>query len=67
MSTADIDPNEAEIIDKEIERIKNIHGCHVIANGLINSLKYYLRLLSETSEFISNYVDLIESDKALKI
>jgi len=66
LSTADIDPNEAEKIEKEIERIKNIHGCHVIANGLINSLKYYLRLLSETSEFISNYVDLIESDKALK-
>ena len=66
LSTADIDPNEAKKIEKEIERIKNIHGCHVIANGLINSLKYYLRLLSETSEFISNYVDLIESDKALK-
>ena len=66
LSTADIDPNESEKIEKEIERIKNIHGCHVIANGLINSLKYYLRLLSETSEFISNYVDLIESDKALK-
>lgn len=66
LSTADIDPSESEKIEKEIERIKNIHGCHVIANGLISSLKYYLRLLSETSEFISNYVDLIESDKALK-
>lgn len=66
LSTVDIDSSESEKIEKEIERIKNIHGCHVIANGLINSLKYYLRLLSETSEFISNYVDLIESDTALK-
>lgn len=66
LSTANIDSSESEKIEKEIERIKNIHGCHVIANGLINSLKYYLRLLSETSEFISNYVDLIESDTALK-
>ncbi len=66
LSTADIDSSESDKIDKEIERIKNIHGCHVIVNGLINSLKYYLRLLSETSEFISNYVDLIESDTALK-
>lgn len=66
LSTADIDASESEKIEKEIERIKNIHGCHVIANGLTNSLKYYLRLLSETSEFISNYVDLIESDKALR-
>lgn len=66
LSTADIDRSESEKIENEIERIKNIHGCHVIANGLVSSLKYYLRLLSETSEFISNYVDLIESDTALK-
>lgn len=66
LSTADINLSESEKIKKEIERIKNIHGCHFIANGLINSLKYYLRLLSETSVFISNYVDLIESDSALK-
>ena len=65
-SREDIDNNESENIEKEIERIKNIHGCHVIANGLINSLKYYLRLLSETSELISNYVDLIKNDTALK-
>lgn len=66
LSTADIDTSESEKIEQEIERIKNIHGCHVIVNGLIPSLKYYLRLLSETSEFIENYVNLIESDKALK-
>ena len=66
LSTANIDSTESEKIEQEIERIKNIHGCHVIANGLINSLKYYLRLLSETSEFISNYVNLLESDSALK-
>lgn len=50
----------------KIERIKNIHGCHVIANGLIHSLKYYLRLLNDTSEFIENYVNLLETDTALK-
>ena len=66
LSTADIENSEVNNIEKEIQRIRNIHGCHVIANGLIDSLKYYLRLLSETSEFISNYVDLIESDTVLK-
>ncbi len=66
LSTADIDKKEVEKIDKEIERIKNIHGCHVIANGLMASLNYYLRLLSDTSEFIDNYVNLIETDKTLK-
>lgn len=66
LSTANIDISQADEINKEIERIKNIHGCHVIANDLTNSLKYYLRLLSDTSEFIENYVNLIENDTALK-
>ena len=66
LSTANIDTSQADEINKEIERIKIIHGCHVIANGLTNSLKYYLRLLSDTSEFIENYVNLIEIDTALK-
>ena len=66
LSTANIDASQADEINKEVDRIKNIHGCHVIANGLTNSLKYYLRLLSDTSEFIENYVNLIETDTALK-
>lgn len=66
LSTANIDISEKDEIDQEIDRIKNIHGCHVIANGLTHSLKYYLRLLSDTSEFIENYVNLIENDTALK-
>jgi len=66
LSTVDIDENQREQIEKLIERIKNIHGCHVIANGLIPSLKYYLRLLSQTSEFIEHYVNLLVVDTALK-
>lgn len=66
LSTANIDPSQATEVDQEIERIKNTHGCHVIANGLIHSLQYYIRLLSDTSEFIENYVNLVESDAALK-
>lgn len=66
LSTSNIENSEKSQIEEEIERIKNIHGCHVIANGLTNSLNYYLRLLSNTSEFIENYVNLIETDSALK-
>jgi DNA (cytosine-5)-methyltransferase 1 len=66
LSTSNINASQAEEINKEIEKIKNIHGCHVIANGLIFSLKYYLRLLSGTAQFIENYVNLVESDTALK-
>lgn len=66
LSTANISGAEAEEIDREIERIKNIHGCQVIANGLLNTINYYLRTISKTSEFIENYVNSVEADKALK-
>jgi DNA (cytosine-5)-methyltransferase 1 len=66
LSTANVSDHALKDIDSEIERIKNIHGCHVIVNGLTSSLKYYLRLLTDTSEFIENYVNLIENDTALK-
>lgn len=66
LSTVSTTEEEKENIIKEIERIKNIHGCHVITNGLLDTVSYYLRLLSDTAIFINNYVDLIEQDSALK-
>ncbi len=66
LSTANINPLHKDDIEKEIDRIRSIHGCHVIVNGLVHSLNYYLRLLTDTSEFIENYVTLIENDSALK-
>jgi DNA (cytosine-5)-methyltransferase 1 len=66
LSTANIEPTQKEKIAQEVDRIKNIHGCHVIVNGVIHSLRYYLRLLSDTSEFIEKYVNLIKNDTALK-
>jgi DNA (cytosine-5)-methyltransferase 1 len=66
LSTAELDNSLKEDIKAEIDRIKDIHGCNVIANGVIHSLKYYLRLLSDTSVFIEKYVKLLESDAALK-
>ena len=53
-------------ISIEIQRIKNIHGCQLIVNGIMDSLKYYLRLLENPYEFIENYVKLVETDNALK-
>jgi DNA (cytosine-5)-methyltransferase 1 len=66
LSTSDVNEIERVAIQQEIERIRNVHGCQVIVNGVIESLKYYLRLLSITSEFIHNYVELLENDAALK-
>jgi DNA (cytosine-5)-methyltransferase 1 len=61
-----IEPEEQVKIAASIERIKNIHGCQVIVNGLIKTLNYYLRLLEDPAIFIEHYVNLIETDSALK-
>jgi len=67
LSTAkDPTTGEWDAIQAEIQRIKNIHGCQLIVNGIMPSLKYYLRLLESSYEFIENYVNLLETDTALK-
>ncbi|MDP2804762.1 MAG: hypothetical protein Q8O24_02355 [Gallionellaceae bacterium] len=57
---------EWDDIQAEIHRIKNTHGCQLIVNGIMPSLKYYLRLLDNPFEFIDSYVNLLEEDAALK-
>ena len=66
LSTANIKDNDKVKIEDDIKRLKNTHGCQVVVNGIMPSLKYYLRLLEDTRVFVSHYVDLLESDKALK-
>ena len=66
LSTAEVLDVEKIEIDEEIQRIKNVHGCQLIVNGIIPTLKYYLRLLENPYEFIENYVLLLENDQALK-
>ncbi len=55
-----IKQGEEDKILEVIEDIRNKHGCEVIVNGLIHSLKYYLRLLNEPSKFIDNYTKNLE-------
>lgn len=55
-----------EKITDEVIRIQKEHGCQVIVNGVLDTLKYYLRLLKAPAEFVSNYVSLVEKDPALK-
>jgi DNA (cytosine-5)-methyltransferase 1 len=66
LSTAEPSKGEWLKITAEIQRIRNVHGCQLIVNGIMPTLQYYLRLLDDTFEFIDNYVKLLENDKALK-
>lgn len=66
LSTAGEDSSDIENITKEVSRILKIHGCQVIINGIYPSLKYYLRLLHNTYDFIDNYVETLRKDKSIK-
>jgi len=57
-----IKKGEEEEVKKIVENIKNKHGCEVIVNGLIPSLKYYLRLLKDPSKFIDNYTKNLQKE-----
>ena len=66
LTTAEKNFENISEIEEEILRIEKIHGCQVIVNGVYDTLKYYLRLLKDTSEFISNYVELLKIDDSIK-
>lgn len=66
LSTEKIKNEDVDEIDEIIATVKNNHGCQIILNGVIPSLKYYLRLISSLDIFIKNYSILIEKDKELK-
>ena len=59
--------SDCKFIDSEmeaiIEKVYLSHGCQTIVNGVFDSIKYYLRLVSEPSDFLKCYKDnLLKSD-----
>ena len=46
----------------QIQRVQNLYNCQLIVNGVIPTIKYYLRLLADPSEVLPIYVGLLETD-----
>ena len=65
-STANIKESDTARIYEKIETIRQEHGCQVIINGVLPSIKYYLRLIDDLSSFINNYSALVERDNELQ-
>ncbi|HFU9592726.1 TPA: DNA cytosine methyltransferase, partial [Streptococcus agalactiae] len=66
LSSVGIEPGEEAEIMNLVEEIEREHGCQVIPNGLIHSLRYYLRLIQNTDRFIDYYVQNLEDDQTIK-
>ena len=55
LTTAEPNVDDSETIDRLVQQIRRQHGCEVIVNGILSSLKYYLRLLSNPKLFLDCY------------
>jgi len=63
LSVKESDTAEINNIVKEVEQK---HGCQIIVNGIVPTIKYYLRLISSLPQFIDDYRNLVEIDTELK-
>ena len=57
---------EEKQVENLKQRIKNEHGCEVIVNGIIPSIKYYLRLIKTPSQFMEAYTINLKEDREVK-
>lgn len=48
-----------------IQRIRNSHGAEVIVNGVLPTIKYFLRLLKTPSSIFPVYVELLAQDRSV--
>lgn len=66
LSTATVKIEDTEEIQRIITQVKNAHGCQIVVNGIVPSLKYYLRLLEDPALFIEYYAKLLSTDESIK-
>jgi DNA (cytosine-5)-methyltransferase 1 len=66
LSTEKVKATDKSEIIEIVNQIREQHGCQLILNGVIPSLKYYLRLISSLEKFLLDYSYLIENDAELK-
>jgi DNA (cytosine-5)-methyltransferase 1 len=66
LTTSNMDSIDWDETNKEIQRIAQIHGCQVIVNGVLPTLKYYLRLFDNPAKFVDFYVESMKTDNTIK-
>ena len=68
LSTANpyIAKNELDEVMQTVNKVRQQTGCQVIVNGLNQTLRYYLRLVSDSNKFLTNYTEQIQTDLDVK-
>lgn len=62
LTTAEPNVDDPKTVNQLVRKIHRQHGCEVIVNGIIPSLKYYLRLLSNPKLFLDGYSKNLQLD-----
>lgn len=65
LSTTGIADTEFEEIAKLTNTFRQTNGCEIIVNGVLDTIKYYLRLIDSPASFINRYTALVEVDPDL--
>lgn len=67
LSVLGLEESDKEEINEIVLKVLNEHGCQIIINGLIPTIKYYLRLITNLDDFIKKYSKAVEIDKELQL
>lgn len=65
LSTVDVHEADRGNIDIVRREFLASNGCEIIVNGILPTLRYYLRLLGNPADFVFRYADLVETDEDL--
>ena len=63
--TTHVQHEPSEAVLKEVKNVKKLLGCQLIVNGVIPSIKYYLRMLTNPGAVLPAYVKKLEEDEAI--
>ena len=62
LTTAEPNAEDIDLVNDFVGEIHRRHGCEVIINGILPSLKYYLRLLRSPQLFLEGYSKNLQLD-----
>ena len=62
LATGGVRPADTAAIAEQIRTFHRSNGCEIIVNGILETLRYYLRLIGSVDEFVAQYVDHLASD-----
>ena len=67
LTTSGIKEDDYDFVIEKVHNLKITHGCQLIINGLLPTLKYYLRLIQDLDEFLNQFTKNVINDRELKI